>query len=163
MWLSVFLEISFLSKVLATVVTSIWFLPLILPTIFCPRLGILFRFPFWANDKTYLVLCVTRCVSWDFLSEQRPCHNSHKYKVSAFDITYYVLPETWYASLGFLSGPMIKLTLFCVWLSVFLEIPFLSKGLATIVTSIWFLPLILPTMFCLRLGMFLKVSFLGQW
>ena len=26
--------------------------------------------------------------------------------VSAFDITYHVLPETWYASLGFLSGPL---------------------------------------------------------
>ena len=26
--------------------------------------------------------------------------------VSAFDFTYHVLPETWYASLGFLSGPL---------------------------------------------------------
>ena len=26
--------------------------------------------------------------------------------VTAFDITYHVLPETWYASLGFLSGPL---------------------------------------------------------
>ena len=35
-----------------------------------------------ATDKTDLVLYVTQCASWDFLSEQRPCHNSHKYRVS---------------------------------------------------------------------------------